>query len=94
MTGLSNIAIERLTRLADKLEGVGPYAEDGPWPRDKFDMGVWSACQTVSCACGTAALYQSGKQQHADSHEDQSSHREIHQRPAIGVSTLIARFAK
>jgi len=29
---------ERLIRLADKLEGVGPYQEIGPVPKNKFDM--------------------------------------------------------
>lgn len=29
---------QRLVRLADKLEGVGPYAEVGPVPTRKFDM--------------------------------------------------------
>ena len=28
----------RLNRLADKLEGKGPYIKAGPIPREKFDM--------------------------------------------------------
>jgi len=38
-----NIYSERLIRLADKLEGVGPYKEVGPVPDKKFDMKyLWS----------------------------------------------------
>jgi len=33
--------IERLQRLADKLEGVGPYKDVGPVPDHKFYMGSW-----------------------------------------------------
>jgi hypothetical protein len=30
-----------LLRLADKLEGTGPYKEAGPVPTERFDMGSW-----------------------------------------------------
>lgn len=32
------LGYERLLRLADKLDGVGPYADVGPISRDKFDL--------------------------------------------------------
>ena len=34
-------ADERLLRLADKLDGTGPYAEVGPVPVRKFDLDQW-----------------------------------------------------
>jgi hypothetical protein len=43
---------EALLRLADKLEGTGPYSEIGPVPREKFDMSSW--CGTAACAAGHA----------------------------------------
>lgn len=32
---------ERLLRLADKLDGSGPYEKVGPVPTKKFYMGTW-----------------------------------------------------
>lgn len=32
---------ENLLRLADKLDGVGPYVKDGPIPYEKFDLVNW-----------------------------------------------------
>jgi len=32
---------EALLRLADKLEGSGPYAETGPIPAERFNMYKW-----------------------------------------------------
>jgi hypothetical protein len=46
---------EALIRVADKLDGIGPYALVGPVPTEKFDMQVWT-CGTSACACGHAAL--------------------------------------
>lgn len=34
-------SFQHLTRLADKMEGVGPYATHGPIPKDKFDIQNW-----------------------------------------------------
>jgi hypothetical protein len=44
---------EALLRLANKLEGTGPYSEIGPVPSKQFDMNVWS-CGTAACAGGHA----------------------------------------
>ena len=44
---------EALLRLADKLEGTGPYSEIGPVPSKEFDMNTW-ACDTAACAGGHA----------------------------------------
>jgi hypothetical protein len=30
-----------LLRLADKLEGKGPYMKDGPIKKNRFNMGIW-----------------------------------------------------
>jgi hypothetical protein len=58
-----------LIRLADKLEGIGPYKKDGPIPRERFNMFTWTGnevklkddkvlpnlpCGTAACACGWA----------------------------------------
>lgn len=49
--------IEALNRLADKLDGTGLYAEDGPIV-ESFDIGIWSldnkSCGFVACAIGHA----------------------------------------
>ena len=52
---------ERLLRLADKLQGVGAYAEVGPVPNKKFDLSYFidgdekpADCGFVACACGWA----------------------------------------
>ena len=58
---------EALIRLADKLEGVGPYAEAGPVPATQFDIREWfrwsvsgenvdpTHCGFAACAWGWAA---------------------------------------
>jgi len=33
--------MEALLRLADKLQGVGPYANEGPIPASRLHMNVW-----------------------------------------------------
>lgn len=45
---------ERLLRMADKLDGVGPY--DKPIPKELFNMDIWNVCQTAGCAIGHAAI--------------------------------------
>ncbi len=51
----------RLIRLADKLEGVGPYVKVGPVPVRKFDLTFYvngndpNECGFAGCACGWAA---------------------------------------
>lgn len=57
---------EALIRLADKLDGVGPYADVGPVPPDKFEMTEWfrwsvlgpnidpNGCGFAACAMGWA----------------------------------------
>lgn len=53
------INAEALIRLADKLEGKGPYTT--PVPEDAFDIRLWHtensrrSCGYVACACGWAA---------------------------------------
>src|SRR5678815_5124973 len=32
---------EALLRLADKLEGKGPYEKNGPIPKERFDISKW-----------------------------------------------------
>lgn len=36
------ISYTRLKRMADKLEGVGPYSKAGPVPKHKFNIGSWA----------------------------------------------------
>lgn len=43
--------VERLQRLADKLDRVGPYAGLDPILPENFDMRSWS-CGTAACAAG------------------------------------------
>ena len=54
---------EALIRLADLLEGKGPYEEQGPVPDDVFDMEIWGEdyeklgtgeCGFAGCALGWA----------------------------------------
>ena len=52
---------ERLLRLADKLQGMGAYAEVGPVPKEKFNLNLFvnadekpENCGFVACACGWA----------------------------------------
>ena len=50
---------EALLRLANKLEGTGPYSEIGPVPDEQFNMSVWRSarsCGTVACAIGHASV--------------------------------------
>lgn len=46
--------LEALERVADLLEGKGPYANQGPVPEEVFNMGQWR-CGSQGCACGWAA---------------------------------------
>lgn len=45
---------EALLRLADKLDGSGPYESVGPVKPETFNMNGWK-CGTAHCACGHAA---------------------------------------
>jgi hypothetical protein len=52
---------EALLRLADKLDGIGPYTTVGPVPREVFDLLRWrgakrEACGTPGCAIGHACM--------------------------------------
>ena len=53
---------ERLLRLADKLEGKGPYADVGPVPVKKFDISDTlegndpNDCGFSACAVGWAII--------------------------------------
>lgn len=52
---LSIRARTRLLRLADKLDGSGPYASVGPVPSEEFTMSTWgNGCGTAGCAIGHA----------------------------------------
>jgi hypothetical protein len=49
--------IEALLRLADKLEGKGPYLQEGWVSEVEFSLDSWierSPCGTASCAIGHA----------------------------------------
>jgi hypothetical protein len=44
---------EALLRLADKLEGTGPYSKIGAVPANAFGLNDWT-CGTTACAIGHA----------------------------------------